>query len=110
MIIIVAILSAAYYFSRDEEVIYSDPKWNCINSNNKWKCIVSFEVINETHMQQFRKVSIRGVTISGGKYGRIAMHGEKIFDIEMAPKETFEITEYLMVDRKPIEIKVKLMK
>lgn len=36
------------------------------------------------------------------------MRGEKIFDIEMAPKEIIEVNEYLLVDRKPIEIKVKI--
>ncbi|MEJ2155072.1 MAG: hypothetical protein P8X96_07035 [Desulfobacteraceae bacterium] len=108
IVIIVAVLLLIYYFSNDEEVFFSDPKWNCSNSTNKWKCSVSFEVTNNTHQQQFRKVSIRGVTISGGKYGRIEMRGEKIFDIEMAPKEIIEVNEYLLVDRKPIEIKVKI--
>lgn len=106
--IIVGVLTSANYFARDEKVLLSDPKWNCIKSNDKWKCTVSLEVTNETHMQQFRKISIRGIVTSRGKYGRIAMHGEKIFDIEMSPKETFQVTENLMFDRKPFDIKVKI--
>lgn len=111
IIIILIILISAYYFSRDEEIVYSEPQWNCSYLNNKWNCTVSFEVINKTHTQQVRKVSIRGVKVpKDGKFSSLKIYGEKIFDIDMNPKERLEVIENLLVDRKPNKINVNIWK
>lgn len=110
-VVIIAVFLLSSYLNSDEEVVFSEPQWNCINSDNKWKCTVSFEVINETHTQQIRKASIRAITVSGGgRSNSLKIRGEKLFDHAMAPKETIGITEILFCDRRPGEIKVHIWK
>lgn len=104
-------LALVYYFNNDEEVSYTKPQWNCTAAQNSWKCAVSFEVTNETHTELMRNVSIRAVKLpADGKYSSLKIYGEIVFEVLLAPKETYKIDEILSASRKPNEIKVNVWK
>lgn len=112
VIIIVLLLSGvAYYYIQHSEVVHSEPKWDCEYSISKSQCNVSFEIINKTHMQQTRKVSIRAIRIPpNSKRSSLKIYGEELFDVTLQPLEIIKINEAIEVNGKPNEVTVKVWK
>ena len=104
-------LGFGYYYIQHSEVVYSEPKWDCNYSENKSLCNVTFGIINKTHIQQTRKVSIRAIKIPvNSKRSSLKIYGEELFDINLEPLEIIRINETLEVNGKPNEITVKVWK
>ena len=91
--ILFVFVSLAYFLWPGDDAVVSEPEWSCIKSGIQWECTVSFDVTNKSNIHQFRKASIRGLVVSGGKYGKLSIRGEKLFEIEVPPRAAKKITQ-----------------
>jgi hypothetical protein len=108
-IISIVVLTLIYVLNRDNDVVYSSPKWSCEYLNDHWDCSVTLEVENKTRTHQDRKISIRGVKMPvNPKYSSFKICGEKILNLEMAPHEIMYINEIIEMNYKPTNININV--
>lgn len=108
-VVIIFLFVTAYFYYDDEGITHSEPVWKCEYKKNTLQCLVSFDVENKSHTHQYRKVSIRGVIIPrDGKLSSLKICGEKLIDLEIAPRKTVTINEMIPVKKKPNEVKINI--
>jgi len=108
-IIIVSGLLLEIAVGRDEAVIFSNLQWICPYRDDEQHCAVSFELVNQTAVQQVREVNMRGIRISPGKKDANArICGQINFSILLEPHEVIAIRELMFVVAMPDEITVSI--
>lgn len=102
--LIVGILLIAMIILRknyDEEILVSEPTWQCGYSDGVWKCEVSFSLKNNTHRHLVGNIGVRGINLQKKKGSSL----DELSNIVYVP---YSLQEYEKKDFQAVEIEAKL--
>jgi hypothetical protein len=102
-LVIAIVLIAMIIFRKnyDEEIMVSEPVWQCDYFDGIWRCEVSFFVKNNTHHHLVGNIGVRGINLQKKKGSRL----DELSNVVYVP---YSLQEYEGKDFQGIEIEAKL--
>lgn len=105
--VLLLVSTSGYLFFDQANVSVADKNWECRTVKGRLLCTASFTLINKTHNYVECNVSVRAQTKVGGeKTASLRNVGEKIFKLELHPKQVLNLTEEIHVTRMPTVVQI----